>query len=173
VVALKGINEDELVAFGRLAIDHPFHIRFIEYMPIGQARVDPKEHLLTPEIKKRLTVLGELLPVAKGQNDGPAERFRFADALGEIGFISAVSQHFCNQCNRLRLTASGQLRACLLSDSQVDIRGPLRGGAGDNEIARIFLEAVRHKRGTHELGNGEKTQKRAPRVKGQMHGIGG
>jgi cyclic pyranopterin phosphate synthase len=170
VVALKGINEDEIVDFGRLSVTHPFHIRFIEYMPMGIARMRNDEQLLTPAIKERLALLGELLPVEKDRHDGPAERFRFKGAKGEIGFISSVSHHFCKRCNRLRLTASGQLRACLLSDRQEDLRGPLRNGASDKEIAQIFLETVRHKNSTHGLGHHLKSSQR---IKGQMIGIGG
>lgn len=171
VVALKGINEDELVNFARLSQAYPFHIRFIEYMPVGISRIKTSnDHLLTPEIKRRLTnALGPLLPIGKSINDGPAERCRLADAPGEIGFISAVSHHFCRQCNRLRLTASGQLRACLLSDRQEDLKTPLRAGASDHELAAIFLRATAHKAAQHQLTEEGCDSK----INDQMSGIGG
>lgn len=171
VVALRGINEDELVKFARLSEAYPFHIRFIEYMPVGFSRFRaPDKHLLTPEIKNRLEdALGPLHPVPKGINDGPAKRYRLDGAPGEIGFISAVSHHFCSQCNRLRLTASGQLRACLLSDRQDDLKGPLRAGVSDQELAAIFLQATAHKAAHHHLAEKSKDAE----IHDQMSGIGG
>jgi cyclic pyranopterin phosphate synthase len=168
VVALQGINEDELIDMGRLTLKYPFHVRFIEYMPIGNARMDPQTNLLTPDIKKRLASLGELHPVGHQTNDGPAQRYRLAGAPGELGFISSVSHHFCDRCNRLRLTANGQLRVCLLSDQQTDLRTPLRSGASDEELAGLIREAVRHKKAHHRLAHAT-----APKVTGQMSGIGG
>jgi cyclic pyranopterin phosphate synthase len=168
VVALRGINDDELIDMGSLTQRYPFHVRFIEYMPIGNARMDPNSNILTPEIKERLSTIGELHPVGRQANDGPAKRYRFAKAPGELGFISSVSHHFCDRCNRLRLTASGQLRVCLLSDQQTDLRTPLRQGASDEELARLIREAVRHKKAHHHLATPT-----APKVTGQMSGIGG
>lgn len=153
VVALKGINDDELVDFARLSFLYPFHVRFIEHMPIGTSGAKIGKHLLAPEIKARLGSLGQLIPIEKGTLDGPAERFKLRDALGEIGFIRPLSRHFCSRCNRLRLTASGQLRTCLLSDNQVDLKGPLRRGCPDNELAEILLNAVRHKPSEHHLSD--------------------
>jgi GTP 3',8-cyclase len=168
VVALRGVNEDELVDLGRLTLKYPFHVRFIEYMPIGNARMDPRANLLTPDIKAKLAPLGELQPVGRQSNDGPAQRYRLAGAPGELGFISSVSRHFCDRCNRLRLTANGQLRVCLLSDQQTDLRTPLRNGASDAELAGLIREAVRHKKAHHRLA-----VPTAPKVTGQMSGIGG
>jgi cyclic pyranopterin phosphate synthase len=153
VVALKGINDDELIDFARLSFSYPFHIRFIEHMPIGISGTKIGQHLLAPEIKARLGSLGRLIPIEKGTLDGPAERFKLEDAVGEVGFIRPLSRHFCAHCNRLRLTASGQLRTCLLSDNQVDLKGPLRSGASDNELAEILLNAVRHKPSEHHLSD--------------------
>jgi GTP 3',8-cyclase len=166
VVALRGVNEAELPAFARLTFKYPYHIRFIEYMPIGTE--DRPSALLTPEIKKHVSELGELIPVEMESRDGPAERYRFRGAKGEIGFISALSRHFCESCNRLRLTASGHLRVCLLSDRQFDIKGPLRKGCSDKELAAIFLKAVKAKPSHHTLN-----QENSSSVKSQMSTIGG
>jgi cyclic pyranopterin phosphate synthase len=168
VVALRGINDDEFVEMGRLTVKYPFHVRFIEYMPIGNARMDPKGSLFTPEIQAKLAPLGTLIPIDRQANDGPALRYRLKGAPGELGFISSVSHHFCDRCNRLRLTASGQLRVCLLSDQQTDLRTPLREGASDQALARIIREAARHKKAHHHLATTT-----APKVKDQMSGIGG
>jgi cyclic pyranopterin phosphate synthase len=106
--------------------------------------------------------------VPRTDHDGPAQRFRFKGARGEIGFIPAISRHFCDRCNRLRLTASGQLRPCLLSDHQEDLRGPLRRGCEDAELAEIFLRTTRHKPSEHSLVSGEPAH-----ICCQMRSIGG
>ena len=168
VVALNGVNDDELEEMARLSFRYPFHIRFIEYMPIGQSSMGNGPLLLVPEIKKRISVLGNLVPIRNSKNDGPAKRYQFEGAEGEIGFIPALSQHFCDKCNRLRLTASGQLRPCLLSDHQEDVKGPLRSGCSDEEIAQIFLKAVNHKPSDHNLAGHN-----VIRVCGEMRAIGG
>ncbi len=168
VVALNGINDDELVDLARLSLEFPFHVRFIEFMPIGQSRIEKRPSLLVPEIQTRIAVLGRLVPVERTEMDGPAHRYRFEGARGEIGFISAISHHFCRRCNRLRLTASGQLRPCLLSDRQEDLKGPLRRGCSDADLAEVFLNATRHKPADHNLAVGEPAH-----VCCQMRSIGG
>ncbi len=168
VVPLKGINDDELVDIARLSIKYPFHIRFIEYMPMGSNQINSDRHLLAPEIKKRFDQLGKLIPVDRNLNDGPAERFKFESAHGEIGFIRPISQHFCNTCNRLRLTASGQLRPCLMSNDQEDMKSLIRQGCSDSELAKGFLQAVRHKPSEHKLADNDPAG-----VSAQMCAIGG
>ena len=168
MVALSGVNDDELADFARLSFSYPFHIRFIEYMPIGKSRMKYGPLLLVPEIKKRISTIGKLIPVKNSINDGPAERYKFEGAKGEIGFIGALSHHFCNRCNRLRLTASGQLRPCLLSDHHEDLKSPLRKGCSDEELAEIFLAAVRHKPSDHNLSISNPAE-----ILSQMSSIGG
>lgn len=168
VVALRGTNDDELIDFVRLSFQAPFHVRFIEHMPVGQSRKSKIPPLLVPEIKAIIQPLGQMLPVEKNADDGPAERFRFPGAAGEIGFISAMSHHFCSSCNRLRLTASGQLRPCLLSDHQLDLKGPLRAGCSDSLLAEMFHQAVSSKPTEHCLAVNDPTG-----VGCQMSSIGG
>ena len=168
IVALNGVNDDELAAMAQLSFDHPYHIRFIEYMPIGESQMGNGPLLLAPEIKKRISVLGNLIPVRSAVNDGPAQRYRFEGAQGEIGFIHALSHHFCDRCNRLRLTARGQLRPCLLSDHHEDVKGPLRSGCSDRQLAEIFFKAVSHKPSDHNL-----SVQNPSRICGQMNSIGG
>jgi GTP 3',8-cyclase len=168
VVPIKGINDDEIIDIARLSFTYPFHIRFIEYMPIGANQIKADQHLLAPEIRQRIQSLGKLNPVGKNIHDGPAERFKFKGAAGEIGFIRPISQHFCHSCNRLRLSASGQLRPCLLSDSQEDLKSLLRKGCLDDELAEAFLEAVRKKPSEHNL-----SVKHPPEILTQMCVIGG
>ncbi len=168
IVALNGVNDDELKDMALLSVDNPFHIRFIEYMPIGDSQMGNGPLLLAPEIKKRISELGQLLPVRNSVNDGPAQRYRFEGAMGEVGFIHALSHHFCDRCNRLRLTASGNLRPCLLSDHQENIKNPMRAGCSDQKLAEIFFKAVRHKPSDHNLAVGNPSH-----VCGQMRAIGG
>ncbi|QTA85956.1 GTP 3',8-cyclase MoaA [Desulfonema magnum] len=171
VVVLNGINDDELTELAKLSFSYPFHIRFIEYMPIGNQKlegINQDLELLAPDIMKRISVLGILNPVENGINDGPADRYQFEGAKGEIGLIRPLSHHFCYKCNRLRLTANGHLRACLLSDKEDDIKGPLRKGCSDSELADIFLEAVRHKPFEHHV-----RARHSSGVSGQMSAIGG
>lgn len=168
IVALRGINDEEFVEMARLSFRYPFHVRFIEYMPIGQADFNPESHLLVPEIKDRISVLGNLVPVQEAAHDGPAQRYRYPDAKGEVGFIPALSQHFCNTCNRLRLTASGQLRPCLLSDHQENLKKALREKGSDQELAEIFITAVNHKPSDHNL-----VPQKPAHICGQMRAIGG
>jgi GTP 3',8-cyclase len=168
-VAIRGLNEETILDFARLTFKYPYHVRFIEYMPIGVGDRNNPSALLTPEIKKRVSELGELIPVrAEESRDGPAERYRLKGAKGEIGFISALSSHFCKTCNRLRLTASGQLRVCLLSDRQFDLKGPLRKGCSDKALAAIFLQAVKTKPSRHTLN-----EENSSSVESQMSSIGG
>jgi len=154
VVAMRGFNDDEFIDLAGLSISNPVHVRFIEHMPIGSTGQDIGDPLLTPEIKKIIAPIGNLIPVKNGIDDGPAERFKIKGALGEIGFISPLSRHFCDTCNRLRLTAKGGLRSCLLSDKQVDVKTPLRNGCDEKALIDIFLKVVSQKPKGHALGTG-------------------
>jgi len=168
VVVMKGINDNEVLDFGRLAIERPYHIRFIECMPIG---LQANSLAFTPnsEIEKALVnEFGPLIPVSPGENDGPARRFRFDGGEGEIGFISPISHSFCQGCNRLRLTANGMLLPCLLSDREVSIKDPLRRGCLDEELIEVFSKAVDLKPQHHPL-NLDHQQ----RVQRKMCAIGG
>ena len=168
VVVLRGINDDEVTDLASLSFFRPFHIRFIEYMPIGQANIHSEKIFFTDKIKERIEILGKLFRVDNDVNDGPAKRYRFDGAKGEIGFISPVSHHFCNKCNRLRLTANGRLRPCLLSDYQEDIKGPLRSGATEKELRDVFIKAVLNKSCEHKIDFENDAG-----TKGEMYKIGG
>ncbi|GAB6095955.1 GTP 3',8-cyclase MoaA [Desulfatiferula olefinivorans] len=168
VVALPGINEDELADFARLTLTLPLHVRFIEYMPIGHPELDPRRNLLTPDIRNIIETVGPLDPVVSDRLDGPARRFRIRGALGEVGLISPVSDHFCKTCNRIRLTADGRLRLCLLSDETLSIAPVLRSGADDEALAALFRTAARIKHEKHALGQGT-----APGPHDVMASIGG
>jgi cyclic pyranopterin phosphate synthase len=144
-VVLKDLNDDELLDFARLTRDHPYQVRFIEFMPtVAEARW--RRHFLPiAEIRQRLAALGPLEAVTSSATAGPARTFRIPGFWGELGFISSVSDHHCPTCNRLRLTAAGWLRPCLFAASELDIKGPLRQGASDEALAQLFREAIRLK----------------------------
>ena len=169
IVPIKGLNDDEILDFAGLSLRHPYHIRFIEHMPVGT--VDPDVHLhYVPNalIRTQIDRLGKLIQIPKTEFDGPAERFKFEGAPGEIGFISPLTNHFCHKCNRLRLTAEGHLRVCLLSDQEEDLKGPMRSGASDEELRQIFLKAAINKPQKHHLGSPD-----LPFASRQMSSIGG
>ncbi len=168
VVPIRGINDDEILDFARLSYSYPFHIRFIEYMPIGDTGIRPDQQILATEIKHRLQQIAPLHPIPTSNADGPAERYRFEGARGEIGLIRPISRHFCDTCNRLRLTATGMLRFCLLSNRQVDLKTPLRNGCSDEQLKEIFLAAVRQKPLSHHLN-----EKNTDCLSENMSAIGG
>jgi cyclic pyranopterin phosphate synthase len=170
VVAMRDFTEDEVVAFAKLARRKPYVIRFIEFMPLDADGNWQRERVLSgPEIK---TIVERdfmpLVPVA-AEPSSTSRRFTFEDGIGEIGFINPVSQPFCGTCNRIRLTADGQVRTCLFSIDEWDLRGPLRTGASDAELAGILLEAVSHKELKHKINEGEAFQ-RASRSMSQIGG---
>jgi cyclic pyranopterin phosphate synthase len=154
VVPVRGVNDDEIAHFAGLTLYKDVHVRFIEFMPIGdRISWDPDAYLSKDEIFDRVKSAGKLaqLPFKGG---GPSRNHRIEGAPGTIGFISAVSDCFCSSCNRLRLTAVGALRPCLFSDKTVDIRTPLRNGASDEELEALYRRAVLSKPESHALHNG-------------------
>ena len=161
-VTVRRLNQDYL-AFARLSVDRPLHVRFIEYMPVGESTgsdgsgwgkedVVPSDELLaTINERAREAGLPELEPVnddGKPIGWGPATYFQFPGAQGTVGFISPLSRHFCSQCNRLRLTADGKLRPCLFSDHEIDVRTALHEG-GEEAVYEAFLEALNLKPDEH------------------------
>lgn len=161
-VVVRSLNQDVL-AFAKLSLDRPLHVRFIEYMPVGASAgsnglgwghddVVPSEELLEI-INERAAAEGipALVPVEGDDAPigwGPARYFSFPDALGTVGFISPLSRHFCAECNRLRLTADGKLRPCLFSDKEFDVRHALRT-EGEEAVHKVFLEALGEKPDEH------------------------
>lgn len=151
-VVMRGVNDDETVAFAELARAADYDIRFIEYMPLD-AQDEWTEELVVPgaEILAQIGGRFPLEPVDEGP--APAVTYRFADgAPGKIGVISSVTAPFCETCDRLRLTSDGHLRACLFALEEVDLKGPLRGGASDEEIAELARRCVAKKWAGHHIG---------------------
>jgi GTP 3',8-cyclase len=144
-VVLKGINDDEILDFALLARDHPIQVRFIEFMPTVSRELWASHFLSMDEVRRRLLALGVMEEVASKPTAGPAHILHPQGFQGTIGFINAVSQHHCRRCNRLRLTAAGALRPCLFSPQELDLKGPLRRGADDQELCRLFRQAMEQK----------------------------
>lgn len=159
MVVMQGINDDEVVDFARLTMSEGWHVRFIELMPFTTD--DHLNFVATSEVKARLQSLGPLEPCLPGHGNGPAKYFRFPGATGTVGFISPVTEHICFKCNRLRLTADGKLRPCLLSDFEVDLKQPLRSGASPEQLKDLIREAVAAKPERHHLSEGLRPTARA------------
>jgi GTP 3',8-cyclase len=151
-VALRGFTEDEVLRFCEFARAEPYEVRFIEFMPLdADQEWDLEKVLPSAEIKAIIETEYELVPLGR-ERHGTARRYRFADGKGEIGFISPVTEPFCGDCNRIRLTAEGMLRTCLFSMSETDLRAPLREGASDAEVEEIVRDAVWRKELKHHVG---------------------
>lgn len=155
VVLQKGVNDDEAVEFAKMTFDKPFHIRFIEYMPVNDYEDWKSKYIPHSEIKGRIVQeLGELQALDHGEADGPAKNFKFEEARGVLGFITAISDnHFCDRCNRVRLTADGRIRPCLFSAIEVDFREALRSNCSDEELHELFDQVLGIKPQAHELEN--------------------
>jgi len=150
-VVMRGYNEDELVAFARLGRDHDYQVRFIEYMPLdAQGEWSMKTVVPGAEILARIHEAIPLAP-ANGNGSEPATVYRFADGRGSIGVIASVTEPFCDSCNRIRITADGQLRTCLFSLHEHNLKGLLRSGAPDEEIAGFIVAAVWKKEAGHKI----------------------
>jgi GTP 3',8-cyclase len=151
-VALRGFTEDEVPAFVELARDSAYEVRFIEFMPLDADRAWTSDQVLTgAELHAMIDALQPLEPLER-EPSSTARVYRFADGLGRIGFINPVSEPFCADCNRIRLTADGRLRTCLFSLNETDLRGPLRDGAEDHELERLIRDAVWRKELKHHIG---------------------
>jgi cyclic pyranopterin phosphate synthase len=169
VVVMKGFNDDEIKDFARLSLTYPLHIRFIEYMPMGEGEAwQGTEIIPSAQIMEEIRELGELLPRGNEASDGPAKRYFLKGGQGEIGFISPISSHFCAQCNRLRLTPEGRIRTCLFSDEEIDLKRVLRTSGGAEGIEEVLHQALRAKPAGHRIGD-----IRFKKCQRGMHAIGG
>lgn len=159
-VVMRGVNDDELLNLAKLTVEHEWHIRFIEMMPVNNQEswdegFPSPQHIFVSlsEIKQRLESLN-LKPIQGKSGSGPAREYQANGAKGKIGFISPISEHFCGECNRLRLTADGSLRPCLLSDLEIPVLPALRRG---EPILPLLQEAVKLKPEGHHLSQNQRT----------------
>jgi cyclic pyranopterin phosphate synthase len=152
-VAIRGFTEEEVPALAELARRKPYVVRFIEFMPLDAEERWAGDDVLTgTEIR---ALIEERWPLEEipAKASSTARRFRFADGKGEVGFVNPVSEPFCSSCDRIRLTADGQLRTCLFSRREWDLKTPLREGAGDEELAGLIRWAVKHKELKHRIND--------------------
>ncbi|CAG1769306.1 GTP 3',8-cyclase [uncultured bacterium] len=150
VVVLRGTNDDEVGDFARLTIDRPWHVRFIELMPVGDLRELTWEHVVpSEEVLQRISAIGALVPDSgPARGNGPAKYYRLPGAAGTVGVITPMTHTYCGSCNRVRLTADGRLRTCLYGDHEVNLRDPLRRG---EPLEPLFRQALADKPKEHAL----------------------
>ncbi len=166
MVVMRGLNDNEILDFVRLTLNKSYHIRFIEFMPIGPQGIWHAERFVSgSEIELRIRSLGEPIPLKRQKFDGPAKKFRLKFAQGEIGLITPLSDPFCPTCNKLRLTADGRLRSCLLCDDEIDLKGPLRNGCSDGELGDLLVSAIAKKPKAHSFGEDIFTKCSRPMIK--------
>ncbi|MBI5472779.1 MAG: GTP 3',8-cyclase MoaA [Ignavibacteriae bacterium] len=150
VVLIRGVNDHEIPRFAELARSRGFVVRFIEFMPIGKDDGWTMEKVVpTTEVLQRINAYAPLVPVTRLDHKTPADTYVFADGAGEIGFISSVSQPFCTDCDRVRITSDGKFRTCLFSLHETDLRAMLRGGASDQQIIASITDAIEKKEEGH------------------------
>ncbi|HEY3226487.1 MAG TPA: GTP 3',8-cyclase MoaA [Planctomycetota bacterium] len=170
MVVMRNHNEDEVGAFARLSREGPFHVRYIEFMPLDGDGLWSRDKVVpAQEILDRIRAeVGDLETASEGTLSDPARLFRFKDGKGDIGVIASVSEPFCFACDRIRITADGKIRTCLFSHTETDVLGMMRGGADDATIARTVVDAVWKKEAGHGINDpGFLQPKRA------MYAIGG
>ena len=164
---MRGVNDDELVDLARFGRERRVELRFIEFMPL-----DAEQNWAVGAVVSQREILeriGEVFPLESlSRGTEPAERFRYTDGGGTIGVIPSVTQPFCGSCDRVRLTAEGQLRNCLFAVDEFDLRGPIRAGASDDELVAIIERCVSEKWAGHAIG-----QVQFIRPKKSMSQIGG
>ena len=169
VIPLKGVNDDELLEFARLTLEHPWEVRFIEFMPISpDLEYASNAGVPIGEVERQLQSLGRLESLPRRDSAGPARRFRIPGARGCLGLIPSVSGHFCPECNRLRVTADGRVRGCLFGNQEIDLKPVLRGGGDAAALVDLLRAAVCAKPEKHAIGS---PQFKAPNRR--MQGIGG
>jgi len=154
-VIIKGFNDDEIMDFVDMAFKYPLHIRFIEFMPIGDLLFWKKDRLMTSqEIKQRIEQKYVLEESAKIEGSGPASYFKISGGTGSVGFISPMSNHFCARCNRIRMTAEGKLRACLYEQGETDLKPALKRSSDDEELRQLFIATLDAKPMKHHMQSG-------------------
>jgi cyclic pyranopterin phosphate synthase len=153
-VAVKGFTETEVPALAELARRKPYVVRFIEFMPLDADEAWREDDVLTgAEIRAIIETEHGALVEIPAKPSSTARRFRFADGVGELGFVNPVSEPFCSSCDRIRVTADGQLRTCLFSRREWDLKTPLREGASDDELVELLRFAIRHKELKHRIND--------------------
>ncbi len=158
MVVMRGVNEDEVPAFARLARERGWDVRYIEFMPLDGDHTWNRDKVVpAAEIEQAVASVHPIVPKDNDPAD-PAREYGFADGRGSFGIIASVTRAFCSTCDRLRLTADGRFRTCLFATEELDLKTPLRAGAGDEELGRLIAEAVWMKKPGHLIGQREFVQ---------------
>lgn len=167
IIPLKGVNDEEIIDFATFAIENKLQIRFIEFMPLGKSQDYWKSKFLPTEfIKMELKKIFHLIPEKIFLKGNHTEYFRIKDTEGIIGFINPISNHFCDNCNRLRITPDGKIRLCLESEEEVDIKELIRANSNDNEIMNKIIQAVKLKPKKHNFNLGKENRRLMFRIGG-------
>ncbi len=154
MVVMRGVNDDEVIEFAKLARTRPWKIRYIEFMPLDGDGIWSRDKVFTAQgILDLIATIAPLERVSEGLLSDPARIFRFRDGVGDIGIIASVSEPFCFACDRIRITPEGKLRTCLFSLTETDLKSPMRLGASDEEIGAMIREGVRHKEAGHGIND--------------------
>jgi len=173
---MKGINDDEFIEFAKMALSKTVQVRFIEFMPIGKGSVWNKDNYISAaDIQSIISRRYSLKVLPDGRSSGPARVYSIENGAGldgRVGFISPISHHFCDNCNRLRLTSEGRLRACLLHDGDTDLKKILRDGGDDTEIEMAIRDTILYKPKGHGIENDSNTENQ-PACRVNMSRIGG
>lgn len=167
MVVMRGINDQEILDFAALTIDKPYTVRFIEYMPTLRDQQWEAQSMSGSDILKRIAERYPLLPLVGAEMAGPARNFKIEGAAGAVGIITPISGHFCESCNRIRITAAGQVRNCLFSEQGIDLK-PILAESDDEALRRTVRRIVTGKPGRHHLNDGEDEKQRV-----NMSRIGG
>ncbi len=154
VVVIRGYNDDEVVDFVRLATDKALHLRFIEFMPVGNAFWEPGKVVPAREIRQAAERAATLVPAQSADARAAASVHQIPGSAATVGFIAPLSEKFCRRCNRLRLTADGFLKPCLAGRNEINIRVPVRKGQRGDDLKRVFYEAMRLKPAAHAMETG-------------------
>jgi cyclic pyranopterin phosphate synthase len=170
VVVVRGENDEDVVDLARLTVERDWHVRFIELMPLGPgecAAVARDRYVANALVRERIERALGRLEAVPGHRSDESRNHRLPGAKGIVGFISPVSEPYCGTCNRMRLTADGKFHLCLLNDDELDVKRAIRGGGGEEAVARILERAVAEKPTGHHLDEGRSTRSR------RMHALGG
>lgn len=167
MVVMRGVNDQEILDFAALSLDKPYTVRFIEYMPTLQDKEWNAQSMPGSEILARIAEKYPLLPLVGAERAGPARNFKIEGAAGAIGIITPVSGHFCESCNRIRVTAAGRVRGCLFSEQSINLK-PLLQGSDPAPLQETLRRIVTEKPGRHRLAQEGEEQSRV-----NMSRIGG
>lgn len=164
-VVVRDYNDADVVDLARLSVEHDWHVRFIELMPLGGgecARLSLSQFVPSAETRERIeSALGTLTELTTQTRSDESRNYRLPGAPGVVGFISPVSAPYCGSCNRMRLTADGKFHLCLLNDDELDVKQAIRSGGGQDAVAAILLKAIAQKPTGHRLDQGVSTQQRS------------